>query len=36
MGTMGIMMILSYGKAILELLATVLIILSCIKYLRIN
>ena len=29
-----LMMIFSYGKAILELAATVLIILACTKYLR--
>ena len=31
---MTLMILLGYGKALLELAATVLVILACIKYLR--
>ena len=32
--SMGFVMILSYGKAIAEFAATVLVILACVKYLK--
>lgn len=32
--SMGLIMIFSYGKAIAEFAATVLVILACIKYLK--
>ena len=32
--SMGLVMIFSYGKAIVELAATVLVIFACIKYLK--
>lgn len=33
---MAFMMMLSYGKVILEIAANVLLILACVKYLRSN
>lgn len=32
--SMGFVMILSYGRAIADFIATVLVILACIKYLK--
>lgn len=32
--SMGLVMIFGYGKAIAEFVATVLVILACIKYLK--
>ena len=32
--TMGLVMILGYGKTIAEFAATVLVILACVKYLK--
>ena len=32
--SMGLVMIFSYGRAIAEFIATVLVILACIKYLK--
>ena len=34
MASMGIIMMFSYGKAIAEFAATILVILACVKYLR--
>ena len=34
MASMGFVMLLGYGKAILEFVATVLVIFACIKYLK--
>lgn len=32
--SMGLVMLFSYGRAIAEFIATVLVILACIKYLK--